>query len=859
MTKPNPDKSLTDANSRNTDGRLLGLLTAMFYGLFTLLPDSTSLVLSWPWVFLWQVALVCPIVWLLWIVGHQHRIERLGNGLDWIAGLLVVGSLLSAVFAEFSAQARWYVWAGLGFLAALYALNQSLQTSEQRFRLLVWQGYLNLAFITVSLTLWTSQTFIPEILRLRSLQQYGVNLSFDFSILELRNWAPIGHQNYVAGYLVLALPLLAALSFLQTGKQRWLWVAGVGFGLLDLYTTSSRGGWLSLLALSLVSISVLLFRSSLPRRWLGLGSAGIVAVLVLLLLANQRLLTSIQAILRGQAGGELAYRLITSATGWQMGLSHPWFGAGPGSVPLLYQQYRPAWAGREAELAYQLHNTPSQIWAELGLWGIGTLLAAIALLSYLGWKWLQITDANPAATTQLERVLTGSIYAGLLGYGVMSLTDYQLDNICISGTLVIFLAVLVSAFRAVLAPQSGSQDSVAPSHHRLSQGLIWGGTGLLLAIAFWLAPIHWAWKLSSQGFAALGRKDIPNFVQSLDRAHQLAPWESYYSYQLGWNLGNLGLQTADPAQQQQLFTDSIAWLQKGIDASPYQEFGHSNLAWLLLNRDPQAASQEFARSAQLVPAKRGVFYGLGLSLLAQGKGDLGIEAIALEAIRDPLLITSPIWNSPELQPIYQQVTRRMETYYQKLLDKSSTDKDLTTYLHQSRGGLRWWLGDLEAARADLEPYGSDLSKLVLALSQGKSVQTQLQQLPTSPGKLAIAAWLNPAQRTDLIQQAWVTSTRTAPPAQLLEQLLATMNSSANFDKWLKQNAPQRSYRRERAGFGLLSRHIDCPLPVDFLTIIENSITNNFFNDIFPSPFYEPKIDRILSIERIVVLEKIING
>ena len=124
MAKQNPDEILTASNARNTDGRLLGLLTALFYGLFTLLPDSTSLVLSWPWVFLWQVALVCPIVWLLWIVGHQRRIERLGNGLDWIVGLLVVGSLLSAVFAEFSAQSRWYVWAGLGFLAALYALNQ---------------------------------------------------------------------------------------------------------------------------------------------------------------------------------------------------------------------------------------------------------------------------------------------------------------------------------------------------------------------------------------------------------------------------------------------------------------------------------------------------------------------------------------------------------------------------------------------------------------------------------------------------------------------------------------------------------------------------------------------------------------
>lgn len=110
------------------------------------------------------------------------------------------------------------------------------------------------------------------------------------------------------------------------------------------------------------------------------------------------------------------------------------------------------------------------------------------------------------------------------------------------------------------------------------------------------------------------------------------PWEPYYSYQLGWNLGNLGLQTSDPQQRQALLTAAIDWFKKGNQVSPYQEFGHSNLAWLLMFAgDPQSASQEFARSARLFPAKRGVFYGLGLSLLAQGKSDLAVEAITLEA------------------------------------------------------------------------------------------------------------------------------------------------------------------------------------------------------------------------------------
>ncbi len=110
---------------------------------------------------------------------------------------------------------------------------------------------------------------------------------------------------------------------------------------------------------------------------------------------------------------------------------------------------------------------------------------------------------------------------------------------------------------------------------------------------------------------ALGRKDVTTFIQRLRQAYDLTPWESYYSYQLGWNAGNLSLQATDPKQQQPLVEGGIRWLKRGIEASPNQEFGHTNVAWLLINQDPKAASQAFARSAQLVPAKRGVFYGLG--------------------------------------------------------------------------------------------------------------------------------------------------------------------------------------------------------------------------------------------------------
>jgi tetratricopeptide (TPR) repeat protein len=339
-------------------------------------------------------------------------------------------------------------------------------------------------------------------------------------------------------------------------------------------------------------------------------------------------------------------------------------------------------------------------------------------------------------------------------------------------------------------------------------------------------------------------------VQRLQQAHQLAPWKPYYPYQLGWNLGNLSLQPSN--QQQQLREGGISWLREAVKVSPYQEFGYTNLAWLLLDRDPKAATQAFARSAQLIPAKRGVFYGLGLSLLAEGKTDLAVEALSLELLRDPLLITSPIWQTPELQPIYARVTKQLEAKYTELLAKYPQPGFLNSYLHQSRGGLRWWRGDLTAARADWERYGSQLSQLVLAVSEGKYFSGDLQQLPP-----AIAAWFDPIRRPQLLQQAWIQANRAPAPTGLMQQFFTGMVGSTTFDQWVKENAPIRQYRRERAGFGVLSRHIDGPLPTDFLPVVENVVMSNFFKELLPSQFYAPQLDLALQPWRDELLKQVV--
>ena len=98
LPKPKP------AAPEASDGTLLALLMAAFYVIFTLVPGSSTLIVSWPWVFLWQVGLTLPMLWLLWQLWHRP-LGRLGSGFDWVALLAVVGLGVSTLGAEFAAQA----------------------------------------------------------------------------------------------------------------------------------------------------------------------------------------------------------------------------------------------------------------------------------------------------------------------------------------------------------------------------------------------------------------------------------------------------------------------------------------------------------------------------------------------------------------------------------------------------------------------------------------------------------------------------------------------------------------------------------------------------------------------------------
>ncbi len=181
----------------------------------------------------------------------------------------------------------------------------------------------------------------------------------------------------------------------------------------------------------------------------------------------------------------------------------------------------------------------------------------------------------------------------LLGYAAFALTDWQLD-VPVFGLI---SAILTARLASACHPSNGKK--------RLAPRWTLGAVVLLVGLAI-----------------AIGGRRDPAPLLNL-RALDLA---------------------RDPANAEQ----AITLLRESLALNPDQEIAHFNLGWLLVVGDPPAAARHFRHAAHLVPDKGGVYFGLGLAELNQGRSEAAARAFALECLNDPSFLSSPWWREPAI-------------------------------------------------------------------------------------------------------------------------------------------------------------------------------------------------------------------
>lgn len=394
--------------------------------------------------------------------------------------------------------------------------------------------------------------------------------------LELTMLVPTFLSAYMAVLIPVGLAWMISSGSTTTRRGLFLWLIGA---VIVEILSFSRGGLVSL-AVSLPAFFVLLgigstswrtriFNAIHDRRvQIGLGMAGALALLLLLLWARQ-------TNLGGHGAGDKA-RFDLWQAAWQIGLDDPVTGAGPYGFGRAMRPYIDPRTTRDGYTTP--HNIPLLIWSEQGLPGVLALLAMVG-----AFFWTAYQRWRGAVGT--EHIRVAGCLAAMLGFTVHNLFD---TFIGVTPVMVVVMGLI-----AYLVAPLGSAINPAPRRAR------WAVAGvlltLLLAQAGWiisgLAQSHFA-----RAIGLMDRGHLAAALQEIDQARRLDPALGLYTAQRAQILGRLAAE--DPSY----IPSALRAYEATLSFDESYDLIHANYAGLLAHTgDFKSALVHMQRAAEIKP------------------------------------------------------------------------------------------------------------------------------------------------------------------------------------------------------------------------------------------------------------------
>jgi O-antigen ligase len=480
----------------------------------------------------------------------------------------------------------------------------------------------------------------------------------------------LGHANTTAAFLSLLVPLaLASLLGARRLLPRVALAIWLLLALVTIFFTSSRGGWLGLLAgLGIFSVLLLLRDSPDPRplirRFLRRSSLPIIVLGLPILLGIGWLFLNMAQ--HPSHDSLFSSRSLYWPLAWQTFLASPFWGVGPYTFSSQYLRH---YSIPPSILYVHAHNFYLTIAAEMGLVG----LAALAwLLGSLGYALLK---AWQRANRQSRLLIAGCI-GGLSALAVHQLFDNELGAPAI---------VITAMALALLALESAQARQV-----RRTLALGWLAVPALALASFcsWSLAGYWYFM---QGVQLAAEERWQESIPWLDRAAQIDPALAFYHLQSGYAHGLLAHE-GDKAELEQ----AIARYETGIRLEPFYSLNHANLAGLYWQAHaPERAIDEMEQAATLAPDE--ALYPLNLGYYHESLGQEKLAITYYEKFLDsqPRLKDAPFWQETHLR---RQALEAWQQAHPALDPDSLQPKTYGEYLQ--RGWLEMEAGKPQEARQD---------------------------------------------------------------------------------------------------------------------------------------------------------------
>ncbi|PKP56884.1 hypothetical protein CVT91_12025 [Candidatus Atribacteria bacterium HGW-Atribacteria-1] len=458
------------------------------------------------------------------------------------------------------------------------------------------------------------------------IQYYG----FDPYLSDLHSLtSTIGQKNWISNYLAMIFPVVFSYFLLERSKKNKI----LYFFLLSiLYATlmicQSRGIWISI-SFTLILAIYIIFKFKLfkifqeNKRWLILLLISFFIITAIYSTDNPLNKSAITVPQRAistfdEKDPSINTRLLMWKTTFEMIKDRPIFGSGIGAFKMNYLDYQADFLKynpyyiKYSGKAGEAHNEYLQMWAEIGIIGLGIFIGIILMFYNLIINYLKKVDNNK------DKIIVFGLVLGITCFLIHCLFTFPLHVPALGVTFFALLGLTVIYTRKINLPKTDS-DNRQKEFKLKNEGIKIALTILVLVFMIWVINLvaikpYIAELYYFKGMRYNVDKNYTKSLPNLQYAVQLDPYNGRILHALGTTYYNLNIFS----KAEEILQEAKKYM---IDVNT---FYISGLNYSKLNMFKEA-EEEFQQAIYLNPKFTEVHHYLGLLYFQKKDYDKAIE------------------------------------------------------------------------------------------------------------------------------------------------------------------------------------------------------------------------------------------
>ncbi len=439
----------------------------------------------------------------------------------------------------------------------------------------------------------------------------------------------IGQKNWISNYLAMIFPVVFSYFLLeQTQRNRILYFSLLSILYATLMICQSRGIWISISLTVILAIYIIIkfkFYEIFKRnkKWLFLLLITFLVITIIYSTDNPLNKSAITVPQRAMSTFDeqdpsINTRLLIWKTTLEMIKDRSIFGSGIGTFKMNYLNYQAEllknnpYYIRYSVKAGEAHNEYLQMWAEIGIIGLGIFIGIILMFYSLIIDYLKKNDNDK------EKIIAFGLVLGITCFLIHCLFCFPLHVPALGITFFTLLGLTVIYTRKINLPKTDSDNK--PKEIKLKNKgikialnilvlifMIWAIN--LLAVKPYIAEIQY-FNGMRHNVDGNYREALPYFEQAVS----LYPYNGRILHALGTTYYNLGILN----KAEEVLQRTTRYL---IDANTFYNLGLVYSQAGLFSK----AEEEFKYAVYLIPKFTKAYYDLGYLYFIQERYDDTIE------------------------------------------------------------------------------------------------------------------------------------------------------------------------------------------------------------------------------------------